>query len=241
MKLYNELAGWWHLLSAPEDYEEEARLYLEIIRKYKTDVQDALEMGSGGGNNAFHLKKHFDLVLTDVSPAMIAISKKLNPECRHEIGDMRTLNLNRQFDLVFIHDAIMYIKYVDDLEKVFRVAHRHLKVGGLLLIVPDFFEETFQPSTSHGGHDDATRGIRYLEWTHDANPDDAMVETILTYIMKNEDGQVTVAHDVAQEGLFSKRTWADLLAKTGFQVNFEPVNHSEAIPGMHFAIAAIKH
>ena len=38
---------------------------------------------------------------------MLAINQATNPECEHIVGDMRTLDLGRQFDVVLIHDAIM--------------------------------------------------------------------------------------------------------------------------------------
>ncbi|MFL5496654.1 MAG: class I SAM-dependent methyltransferase [Gemmatimonadales bacterium] len=67
-----------------------------------------LELGAGGGSLAYHLKRHFRLTLTDVAPAMLAVSQALDPKCEHLLGDMRSLRLGRQFDVVLIHDAIMY-------------------------------------------------------------------------------------------------------------------------------------
>ncbi len=54
-----------------------------------------LELGAGGGRLAFHLKAPFLLTLTDPSPAMLAISRAVNPECAHLTGDMRSLTLTR--------------------------------------------------------------------------------------------------------------------------------------------------
>ena len=56
-----------------------------------------LELGSGGGNNAFHLKSKFEMTLVDLSPQMLAVSRTLNPECEHREGDMRTVNLGTHF------------------------------------------------------------------------------------------------------------------------------------------------
>jgi trans-aconitate methyltransferase len=47
------------------------------------------------------------LTPVDLSTEMLAISRTLNPECEHIAGDMRTSRLERRFDAVFIHDAIM--------------------------------------------------------------------------------------------------------------------------------------
>ena len=69
-------------------------------------LKRVLELGSGGGNLASHLKQHVQLTLTDLSPGMQQVSRALNPECEHIVGDMRTLRLNRLFDAVLVHDAV---------------------------------------------------------------------------------------------------------------------------------------
>jgi len=82
LKMYDELASWWPLLSAPEDYEEEAAFYGAAL----ADACDrpprlVLELGSGGGNNASHLKARFQMVLVEPSQGMRRVSEALNPEC----------------------------------------------------------------------------------------------------------------------------------------------------------------
>src|SRR5262245_43962595 len=110
-KLYNDLATWWPLLSAPEDYAEEVTFFWEVLgQAHLPPMPTLLELGCGGGNNALHLKNHFaQCTLTDLSPAMLAMSQALNPECEHVLNDMRDLRLGRLFDVVFIHDAIDYM------------------------------------------------------------------------------------------------------------------------------------
>ena len=107
-KLYFELSSWYHLLSSPSDYGEEAEFVRSLIAGASAiPPVTVLELGSGGGNNASHLKAHFKLTLADLSEGMLDLSRRLNPECEHIHGDMRTLRLDRLFDAVFIHDAIM--------------------------------------------------------------------------------------------------------------------------------------
>jgi trans-aconitate methyltransferase len=72
-------------------------------------VREVLELGSGGGNNASHMKRAFAMILVEPSDGMREISRRLNPECEHRSGDMRTVRLDRTFDAVFVHDAIMYM------------------------------------------------------------------------------------------------------------------------------------
>ncbi len=52
MKLYQEYAEWWPLLSAPAEYAEEAATYSDVLRSACiTPPTTLLELGSGGGNN----------------------------------------------------------------------------------------------------------------------------------------------------------------------------------------------
>ena len=73
-RFYGELARWWPQISPPEDYTEEAG---EIARLLG-DVHTVLELGSGGGCNAFHLKDRYALTLSDLSPGMLEVSERLN-------------------------------------------------------------------------------------------------------------------------------------------------------------------
>ena len=122
-KLYDELTPWWPLISPPEEYEEEAGIYRRhLVEACDGSPQTMLELGSGGGHNASHLKAHFEMTLVDLSPGMLAMSKALNPECRHIQGDMRTARLDQTFDCVFIHDAVDYMTTLEDLRAAIETA-----------------------------------------------------------------------------------------------------------------------
>ena len=109
MKLYNELAtDWYQLLTPLEDYLEEAKIYHALFQEKRRPVPlTVLELGCGAGHNAFYMKQWYALTLSDISENMLTISRKLNPECVHVLGDMKTLRLGETFDAIFIHDAIL--------------------------------------------------------------------------------------------------------------------------------------
>lgn len=237
MKLYKELAEWWPWMSPHTEYEEEASLYLDIIQRHRPDIRTAVEFGSGGGSNAFYLKRHFSMVLSDLSQEMLEVSKRLNPDCEHIQGDMRSIDVDATFDLVFIHDAIMYFTEEADLLEVMKNARRHLNENGILFIMTDQFKETFQPETSHGGVDRDGRSFRYLEWTYDSDPADSVTETEYLYIMKNEEGEIFREFDSTRSGLFSMGTWESLLAEAGFKATFERIDYSTE-PGIYYGIVA---
>jgi len=216
-RLYRDLAAWFHLLTAPEDYRKEADFYRSVILENSLiPVKTILELGSGGGNNASHLKVHFTMTLSDLSEDMLAISRRLNPECEHIWGDMRTLRLERQFDAVFVHDAVSYLTTRTDLYRAIETAFVHCRPGGAALFVPDYARESFAPATRHGGHDSGNRSLRYLEWIWDPDPDDTSYIMDMVYLMK--DGENTQCRrDRHVMGLFSKDNWYNLIEKAGFQ------------------------
>ena len=240
-KLYEELAPWWPLLSSPADYEEEAAFYGSTLAAACVRPPGTLlELGSGGGNNASHMKARFEMVLVDPSAGMLKVSRALNPECEHVEGDMRTARLGREFDGVFVHDAVAYMTTEADLRMAIDTAFVHCRPGGAALFAPDFVRENFRPSTEHGGHDNQTHGLRYLAWTRDPDPTDSMYLVDYAYLLRTPDGAIRVEHDRHIEGLFNRADWLRLLSEAGFRPRVVPFEHSELEPGSHEVFVAKK-
>jgi len=213
-KLYAGLAGWWQLISPTEDYADEAAFFKELFRT--ANARTILELGSGGGNVAWFLKRDFEMTLTDISGDMLAESRKQNPGLEHVEGDMRALRLGRTFDGVLIHDAIMYMTTEEDLRAALTTAHEHLRPGGVVVIAPDWTAETFEPRTAHEGTDEGDRGVRYLEWVWDADPNDTRANCEYVLALKEGDELRTVV-DRQVVGVFPRATWLRLLEDVGFE------------------------
>ena len=227
--MYEDLARWWPVLSRPEDYEEEAEHYADLLlEKSESTPKTLLELGSGGGNNASFMKRRFDrLTLVDLAPAMLEESRKLNPECEHQVGDMRSVRLGRTFDCVFVHDAICYATSVEDLWRTMETAFVHCRIGGVALFVPDYIEETFEPGTSHGGHDGTERSLRYLAWTRAGAPGATTYTVDYALLFSEGGGSVQMRHERHVEGLFPKARWLDTLRQVGFEASTQTFRHSE--------------
>jgi SAM-dependent methyltransferase len=228
MRLYDSLADWWPLMSPPEDYAEEAVFYgSELMAAGDRPARTVVEFGSGGGNNASFLKRQFQMTLVEPAEGMLAVSRQLNPECEHVAGDMRTARLGRQFDRVFIHDAICYLTTLDDLRRAAETAFVHCRPGGAALFAPDCVRETFLPSTDCGGEDGQLRALRYLEWCYDPDPADTTYTVDYVFALRFADGSVQVEHDRHIEGLFTRAEWLAVLRDAGFIARSVPFVHSE--------------
>jgi len=230
--LYTELADWFHLLTAPADYAEDARLYLDLLADAGgAPPRTLLELGSGGGNNASHYKRWVRATLVDRSPGMLRLSQRLNPECEHRQGDMRSVRLGRTFDAVLVQDAVLYLTTEEDLRATMATAFEHCRPGGVALFAPDYVRETFAPATTFGGHDGAGRALRYLAWIRDPDPTDTTYVVDFAYLLQ-EDGQPTRSvHDRHVHGLFGRADWLRLLEEAGFRPDERPFAHSELPAG----------
>jgi SAM-dependent methyltransferase len=219
-RFYGELAKWWPLISPPEDYREEAAYAATLLASAPIPVRDVLELGSGGGHNAVHLKERFAMTLVDLSPGMLDVSRQLNPDCDHYQGDMRTVRLGRLFDAVFVHDAIDYMITEADLRAAIDTAFAHCRPGGVAVFVPDSVAETFEASSDHGGTDDSDgRGVRYLEWSWDPDPTDTWTVTEYAFLLREGDGSVRVVHETHRTGAFGRDRWLRLVAEAGFEAS----------------------
>lgn len=240
-RLYGELASWWPLLAAPAEYAEAAAFYQRVlIGAGGPPPRTLLELGSGGGNTASHLKARFEITLVDLAPGMLRVSRALNPECEHVEGDMRVVRLGRHFDRVVVQDAIGYMTTTHDLRQAMRTAFVHCAAGGAALFAPDYVRETFRPSTQHGGHDGDLRSLRYLEWTWDPDPSDSTYTVDIACLLREGSGSVVVEQERQVLGVFARAEWLRLLGEVGFDARAVPYPHGGPGPPSNDVFLAVK-
>jgi hypothetical protein len=147
---------------------------------------------------------------------MLEVSRALNPECSTWKAICAPCD-SRQFDVVFIHDAIDYMTSAHDPRKALETAFAHCRAGGAALFTPDHVRETFRPSTDHGGHDGDGRAFRYLEWTYDPDETDTTYVVEFAYLLREAGQPVRFEHEQHICGLFPRALWLEPLSEVGFQ------------------------
>ena len=217
-RIYHDLAAWWPLISPQEEYAQEAAYLAAVLGSARLPVREVLDLGSGGGHVAVHLKERMALTLVDLSEQMLAVSRRLNPECTHHQGDMRTVRLGRAFDAVLVHDAVDYMTSQADLAQVIDTAFAHCRPGGMALFVPDHSAEKFRAVSGGGGSSDqAGRQASFREWTWDPDPADDWVQAEYEFRLRAADGTTQVVRERHRLGAFRRDTWLSLLAGAGFE------------------------
>ncbi len=218
-RLYHELAEWWPLISPPREYAEDAASIRAAFGLAEAPVRDVLDLGSGGGGIAVHLKDRLALTLVDISERMLEVSRALNPECEHVCGDMRTVRLGRLFDAVLVHDAIDYVTDLAELKLVIQTAYAHCRPGGLAVFTPDHTAETFRAGAAGGGGSGAGgRQASFQERTSDPDPADDWIVAEYEFTLRDRDGCERVVREAHRLGSFRRDSWLQLLAAAGFAV-----------------------
>jgi SAM-dependent methyltransferase len=216
-RLYRDLAGWWPLISPPEEYAADAAVLRRVFESAADKVSTVLDLGSGGGHVALYLKDAARVTLVDISAEMLAASRELNPECEHIQGDMRALRLGRYFDAVLVHDAVDYVTTEADLALVAATAFAHCRPGGIAVFAPDHTADTFRPGRGGGGGSDETgRQASFRERTSDPDPADEWIESEYEFSLRSADGGIQVVRESHRLGAFRHATWLRVLTAAGF-------------------------
>ena len=218
MELYERLTDWYLLLDPRDEHADEGAHFSEVFRAaLGAGGGNLLELGSGAGNDAYFIKAHFACTLVDPSSQMRALSRAQNPGCEHVDGDMRTVRLDRTFDAVFVHDAIVYMRTEAEVRACADTAFAHLRPGGVAVFAPDCTRESFHECTEVDENSDGSRSLRCLAWSWDPDPDDTTYTVDYAFMLRDETG-LRVVHDRHLEGLFADATWVRILEAAGFQV-----------------------
>jgi len=212
------------LWGSPDEYAPWCATVTELIAEHaRRDTQSLLNLGCGGGKNAYNLKGRFRVTGLDLSPQMLELARELNPECTFVEGDMRTCRLDDRFDAVLIDDAVSYMTTRCDLRAAFHTAYEHLHPGGVMVVAPDVTKETFEqnrtdvtPAATEGKPENLD--VVFVENYYDPDPADETYEGTMVYLIR-EDGRLRVETDRHTLGLFSIDVWREVLGEVGFQVH----------------------
>lgn len=113
----------------------EAALVTSEIRRRTADAKSLLDVGCGTGVHLPFFKGTFDVAALDASTEMLAVAALRAPDVQLTVGDMRSFDLQREFDaIVSLDSSVGYLETVDELRTAVAILGRHLRPGGVLLI-----------------------------------------------------------------------------------------------------------
>ena len=139
---FRKYSAVYDLLYRDKDYAAESDYVGRKLRAAAPDARSILELGCGTGKHGRLLAEAgFDVHGIERSPDMVALAQSTRGQAGAaaggfacEVGDVRSLTLDRSFDAVIaLFHVVSYQANDDDLLATFRTAARHLRRGGLFL------------------------------------------------------------------------------------------------------------
>ena len=136
-KHYAELAQYYDAIYAEKDYEGEVeKLHTLIEGKRVSDGNTLLEVACGTGEHCRFFSKYYDVIGLDYSREMLRIAREKHPEIEFIHGDMKSLKLNKQFDVITcLFGSISYLLTIEELGAAIGGFAQHLKIGVKELLV----------------------------------------------------------------------------------------------------------
>ncbi|MFL5736557.1 MAG: class I SAM-dependent DNA methyltransferase [Actinomycetota bacterium] len=114
----------------------------EMIREVNPDARSLLDVACGTGWHLERLRDWYAVEGVDASPAMLEIAGRRLGDVSLHLGDMRSFELGKRFDVVTcLSSSIAHMRTGEDLRRAVRTMARHLTEGGLLVLEPWDFPE----------------------------------------------------------------------------------------------------
>lgn len=146
-------ANVYDLIYHDKDYITECELIERIFKTYGNGtIRSVLDLGCGTGNHAIPLaKRGYEIVGVDFSAEMLSHARRKaaavfgdkGPVFRR--GDIRYIDLQRQFDAVLMMFAVLSYQIENaDVLSTLKTARHHLYQGGLLI-----FDVWYGPAVLH--------------------------------------------------------------------------------------------
>ena len=232
MKLYTDLAWVWSEVTPVGTYRDEAQDLMDIIiGALGYQPKNILELGAGGGyllHDLQELHTEVSVTLVDINAEMLKEARQRNPNAKLVQGDMTTLDLSERYDVVLLHDAVMYLPDIVAVSSVLKVMHRHVAEKGVGIVIPDVCKETFEERILTA--DSGTDGVRIhiTEWHWDPIDTDDLISVAFSVLCKSRlDSNITSHCEVHQMLVLSLSDWMTLFTSNGWAQDFP------CLPWMH--------
>jgi SAM-dependent methyltransferase len=158
-------AGW--------DYAGDAAAIDALVRGRCHDARTLLDVACGTGRHLSFLRDHYDVEGVDIDLAMVEQARRALPRVPVWVGDMRTLELGREFDVVTcLFGAIGHLLEDSELQDSITRMANHLVAGGVLVIDGWFQPQDWtanRPPSTLSAEDGDVRVVRMDRTTRDGD------------------------------------------------------------------------
>ena len=221
--LYSQHADLWPIVAPVGSYRDEMSEWVELIREAlgQREQLDLLDLGTGGGHHLYQLCRLWNGtvggVAVDLSEQMLKRVAHLVAQFETLTHDMTTLNLERRFPLVTVHDSFCYLRERGQVAALFSTIASHLEPEGVALVKVDALAGEFDgPYRYLTTFERPEREITLTHYEWDPDPTDSELEVIYLFL-EQRDGRVETREERHTMGLFSRADLSDLWSQAGLE------------------------
>ena len=225
MRLYGDLSWLWSEVTPPGTYTNEAQDLCEIVSDaLGRRPKNILELGAGGGYLLHDLQTIYpeiEVTLVDSSERMLVEARRRNANAKIIHADMTTLDLKEQFDVILLHDAVMYLEDTVMVANVLDIMRTHISKDGVAVVVPDVCKETFEERILTAEAEGDRARVHFTEWHWDSDSKSDRVAVDFSVLIR-EHGQDIVQshHETHQMLVLSLGDWMKLFLQNGWLQDF---------------------
>ncbi len=220
MSGYHDFSQFYDRLMTDVDYDGYAEYLLSLFDRYGSRPKTVLDIACGSGSlcEAF-VKRGVDPIGIDSSEDMLFFAQDKPLLQQNDVlllqQDMREMDLYGTADgAVCVLDSLNHLRNTEDVATVLRRLRLFVEPGGLFV---------FDVNTPYKHREVLGNNAFVFEedefvcvWRNRFNEKTCTVDMLLDFFVETETGEYARLTDTVRERAYSRRTWENLLAQTGW-------------------------
>lgn len=209
-----------------KNYELETDELHQLAQARRPGAASLLDVACGTGAHLLQLRRHYEVAGIDLEPGMLEEARKRLPDVILTVGDMRSFDLGRTFDVITcLFSAIGYMRSTAELDQALETFKRHLSPGGIVVVDGWVRRQSWRdPGTVHvlSGSQDGLVAARVARSARDGN----RTTLELQHLIGSVDGidYIVETHDLT---LFSDDEYRNAFERAGLAVDLVASPHPD--------------
>lgn len=220
--MFTKTAPFYDAIYSFKDYPTEADRLKECVDQHlQSDGRALLDVACGTGKHLELFGQWFDVYGVDLDTELLAIAAERADAVRLHRGDMRTFDMGRQFDVVTcLFSSVAYMTTDKDLREAVENMTKHVKPGGVLIIEPFLYPESYTAGFLHFLHVDEP-ALKIARMSRSEQQGDVALLNF-EYLIATPEG---VFHESEQHrlGLFHQAEYEQAMTDCKLKVDYDPV------------------
>lgn len=215
-QLYKKFAKYYDQIYEKIDLHKECEFIDWAVAQHKTSTGNKLlDVACGTGRHTGILKNRFKIMGVDLNPEMLRIARNKVEDVEFTEGNMKTLDLKEEFDVIIcMFSAMNYNTTLDELGVTLKNFYDHLNEGGILIFDLGINQENWiEGLVSVDTVVDEKFKLARICQSH---LEDGIFNANFVFLIK-EDGKMDFDIDQHKLGVFPIEDVINVMGKTGFE------------------------